>query len=505
MKISRLCLLIALSLPLINHAQNYSNIDFAHRISEKDVKKNIKALTAYKMQGRETGTEGQKLAAAYIYSQFKQYGLRGTTNSTDSLSYFQAFIMSKSCTPTGTLSVNGKLFNNYKDFIADPIQDSISKDLEIVFIGNHPIEKYSEADLSNKAVLFLTSNFHSAFTEVDRIRKYSKAKFIFFADPFHDHLFEKHLKTKKHVLNRMYHLSELAEHNKNPFDSLKSPEQYDFFKSLKEVHIIPISTKLVKTMTGLKTKELKRLMTSRKTLKKSSENRIKLKLKKNSLNIKTENVIGLIKGCEKPEESIVISAHYDHLGIKKGAIYSGANDNASGVAALMEVAQAFKIAAKNGKKPKRSILFVAFSGEEKGLLGSKFFVNHSPVPLEAIKTNLNMDMLGRQDEYHNSSNYIYLLGSSHLNPHLKQISDSLNALYTHLDLDYKLDHPDNPLYGASDQASFVKKGIPSIMYFNGLHKDYHTPEDLSEKLNYKAIEKVAKLVFLTAWELANNP
>ena len=87
---------------------------------------------------------------------------------------------------------------------------------------------------------------------------------------------------------------------------------------------------------------------------------------------------------------------------------------------------------------------------------------------------------------------------------MKQISDSINALYTHLNLDYRFDSPHNPIYGASDQASFVEKGIPSIMYFNGLHKDYHTPGDTADKLNYKAIEKVAQLVILTAWELASK-
>jgi len=501
MKIPRLYLLLALSLPLIISAQNYSNIELAHNISAKNIKKNIKALTAYKMQGRETGTEGQKLAASYIYSQFKQYGLVAADNSIDSLSFFQAFNLNKGNIPSGTIRVRSKVFVNYKDFIADPIQDSISTNLKIVFIGSSPIEAYTGIDFSDKAVLFLTSNFHKAFGKAHKIWKHSKPKFILFADPIHNNLFEKYLQPRKLILKKRYRLIGNTSQRKNPFDSLNSPEQFEFYKNLNKVQIIPISNNMAKTLTGLKLKNLKKLTVNKTHQRNSTETQISIKLKKNINTIQTENVLGLIEGCEKPEEYIVISAHYDHLGRKGGNIFSGANDNASGVAALMEVARTFKMAANNGKTPKRSILFVAFSGEEKGLLGSKYFVNNPPAPINSIKTNLNMDMLGRQDDKQTTSNYIYLLGCSHLDPHLKQISDSINALYTHLNLDYRFDSPHNPIYGASDQASFVEKGIPSIMYFNGLHKDYHTPGDTADKINYKAIEKVAQLVFLTAWEL----
>jgi len=505
MKISRLHLLLALSFPLIISAQNYSNIEFAHTISGKNIKKNIKALTAYKMQGRETGTKGQKLAASYIYSQLKEYGLVAADKSIDSLSFFQAFNLTKGKIPTGTIRVKNKLFFNYKDFIADPIQDSISTNVKIVFIGSSSIESYARIDFSNKAVLFLTSNFHKAFGKAHKIWNHSKPKFILFADPIHNNLFEKYLQPRKLILKKRYRLIGNTSQRKNPFDSLNSPEQFKFYKNLNKVQIIPISNNMAKTLTGLKLKNLKKLTFNKTQQRNSTETQISIKIKRNINPIQTENVLALIEGCEKPEEYILISAHYDHLGRKGGNIFSGANDNASGVAALMELAKTFKMAASNGITPKRSILFVAFSGEEKGLLGSKYFINNPPVPLSSIKTNLNMDMLGRQDYKQSTSNYIYLLGSSHLDPRLKQISDSINALHTNLNIDYKYDTPHNPIYMASDQASFVEKGIPSIMYFNGLHKDYHTPEDTADKLNYKAIKKVAKLVFLTAWELANKP
>ncbi|WP_372644843.1 M28 family metallopeptidase [Ancylomarina sp.] len=497
MKISRFCLFIALSFPLLSFSQNYSNIDFAHRISEKDLGKNVKALCSSIMQGRETGTKGQKQAAVYIYSQFKKYGLKAIDKSQDSLSYFQAFNLSKLRLPSGSIRINKKTFHNYKDFVADPIQDSAFLDLDVIFIGSSSIEDYSDIDFTNKAVLFLTSNFHKAFSQAHKIWKHSKPKLILFNDPINTKSFNRYKHLKKRIRSNQLRLNEPTK------DSIDFKEQASFHRFLKEQYTIPISTRLAKEISGLRSKQLVKLATSN-TNHKTVRSQMKFKIKKDNEIIKTENVLALIEGSEKPEEYILISAHYDHLGTSNGLVYTGANDNASGTAALIEIANTFKQAELKGHSPKRSLIFVAFTGEEKGLLGSKYFVNNSPVLLQSIKTNLNMDMLGRVDDKHQNPDYIYLLGTSDLDPRFKPMSDSLNILHPNLILDYEYDQPHNSLYGASDQASFVKEGIPSIMYFNGLHDDYHTTKDTADKLNYKNIKRVAQLVFLTAWELANQ-
>lgn len=499
MKRSSFCLLIALSFPLVSFSQNYSNIDFAHRISEKDLEKNVKALCSSKMQGRETGTKGQKNAAVYIYSQFKHAGLKAIDKSKDSLSYFQSLKLSKLKLPSGTIKVNKRTFRNYKDFVAGPIQDSTFKDLDIVFIGNSPIENYSEIDFTDKAVLFLTTNFHKAFTQAHQIWKHSKPSLILFCDPINNCLFDRFIHTSKSIRYKRFRLKEPI----NIADTRSSSKESDIYNFLRTQQTIPISVRLAKAITGLKLKELKNIVANQNRTT-PIINHLQLQLIKNDEIIKTENVISLIEGTEKPEEYILISAHYDHLGTHKGLVFHGANDNASGTSALIEIAKTFKDACEKNDPPKRSILFVAFTGEEKGLLGSQFFVNNSPIPLKSIKTNLNMDMLGRVDDMHQNPDYIYLLGTSHLNPKFKPMSDSLNRLYPNLLLDYEYDQPNNPLYGASDQASFVSKKIPAIMYFNGLHEDYHTPEDTADKLNYENIKRVAQLVFLTAWEIANQ-
>lgn len=222
----------------------------------------------------------------------------------------------------------------------------------------------------------------------------------------------------------------------------------------------------------------------------------------------SENVVAFIEGTEKPEEYIVISAHLDHEGIKNGKIYNGADDDGSGTVAILEIAEAFKIAKKNGHAPKRSILFLHATGEEKGLLGSQYFTDVQPlVPLKNIVANLNIDMIGRVDHAHrNDPNYIYLIGSDRLSSELHYISELTNNKYFQLKLDYtynKIDDP-NQFYYRSDHYNFAKHNIPVIFYFNGVHADYHRPTDTPDKIRYTLLEKRTRFIFCTAWELANR-
>lgn len=491
---------IFLSFPLISFAQNYSNIDYARHISEKDIKKNVEVLCSTPMQGRETGTKGQRKAAVYLYSQFKNARLNTIDKSQDSLSYFQKFDLKKLKLATGTIRVNKKIFHNYKDFVINSVQDSIIEELDVVFIGNEPLEAFSDIDLTNKAVLFLSSNVYKTLLHADEIWKHSKPKLILYNNPNNDKRFKRYIKTSKHFRNKRLQLNE----SYDQIDSILAAKKNNFNIHFKPHQIIPISARLTKTITGLKLKQLRNIKNKHTKIKRIT-NHMVLKANNKDENIATENVIAMLEGSEKPDEYILISAHYDHLGTHNGLIYHGANDNASGTAALVQIAKAFKLARQDNLIPKRSLIFVAFTGEEKGLLGSEYFVNNSPIPLKSIKANLNIDMIGRFDEKHKFADYVYLLGTSNLNPKLKPMSDSLNALHSHLKLNYEFNKPNSSLYYASDQASFISKEIPAIMYFNGIHKDYHTEKDTPNKLNYKNIERVSRLIFLTALELANQP
>jgi Zn-dependent M28 family amino/carboxypeptidase len=222
----------------------------------------------------------------------------------------------------------------------------------------------------------------------------------------------------------------------------------------------------------------------------------------------TENVLGFIKGSEKPDEIIVISAHYDHVGIYDGEIYNGADDDGSGSVALLEMAQAFQMAIKDGFKPKRSLLFLHVTAEEIGLLGSKYYTDIQPIfPLENTITNLNIDMIGRVDDAHlDNPNYVYLIGTDRLSSDLHKLSEKINNQYIKMDLDYTYNSESDPnrFYYRSDHYNFAKNDIPCIFYFNGVHADYHKPTDTPDKINYDLLAKRTQLIFATAWELANT-
>lgn len=222
----------------------------------------------------------------------------------------------------------------------------------------------------------------------------------------------------------------------------------------------------------------------------------------------SENVAAFIKGTEKPNEIIVISAHLDHIGLHDGEINNGADDDGSGTVAILEIAEAFKAAKKEGNGPKRSILFLHVTGEEIGLFGSRYYTDVDPIfPLKNTVANLNIDMIGRVDQKHeNGKNYLYLIGSDRLSKELHDVSEAVNKKYINLDLDYTYNDVNDPnrFYYRSDHYNFAKNNIPVIFYFNGTHEDYHKPTDTPDKINYEFLETRAQLIFYTAWELANR-
>jgi len=222
----------------------------------------------------------------------------------------------------------------------------------------------------------------------------------------------------------------------------------------------------------------------------------------------TYNVMGYVKGDTYPDEVIIISAHYDHLGVKKGEMFRGADDNASGTSALLEIGQAFALAAEDGTRPKRSILFLALGAEEKGLVGSAYYTDEAPVfPLKNTVANLNMDMIGHLDELHpEDPNFVSIVGSDWQSTDLHHIHEEANEKYVGLALDYtfnSITHPERFFY-RSDQYNFAKNGIPVIFYTSGDHQDYHKTTDTVGNLQFERIQKVAQLVFYTAWEIANR-
>ncbi len=221
----------------------------------------------------------------------------------------------------------------------------------------------------------------------------------------------------------------------------------------------------------------------------------------------SENVLAYIEGYEYPEELLIVSGHLDHLGMEDDTIHFGADDNGSGSMAILEIAQAFKIAEMAGCSPKRSILFIHLTAEEIGLYGSQYYVKNPVFKLENTIANLNIDMIGRVDNKHEgNSNYIYVIGADRISKELHYVSEKVNNTFYDLELDYTYNEEDDPnhYYYRSDHYNFAKQNIPVIFYFNGEHKDYHKPTDTADKINYELLEIRTKLIFATAWHLANQ-
>ncbi len=223
---------------------------------------------------------------------------------------------------------------------------------------------------------------------------------------------------------------------------------------------------------------------------------------------KSENVLAYIEGAEKPEEVVIISSHLDHEGIdKNGKIYYGADDDGSGTVAMMEMAEAFKLATDEGYRPKRSILFLHVTAEEIGLQGSRYYTENPVFDLDKTVANLNIDMIGRVDDYHKfNKDYVYLIGSDRLSTQLHYLSEHVNTMYFNINLDYKYNrrNESNRYYYRSDHYNFAKNNIPVIFYFNGEHEDYHQITDTPDKIDYQLLQRRTKLIFATAWELANR-
>jgi Zn-dependent M28 family amino/carboxypeptidase len=237
---------------------------------------------------------------------------------------------------------------------------------------------------------------------------------------------------------------------------------------------------------------------------------VQMDIQKRTALLQSSNVVGLLPGTDLKDEYLFITAHYDHEG-KRGdsVIYYGADDDGSGTVSVIELAEAFAKAKAEGKGPRRSIVFMTVSGEEKGLWGSAYYGENPIFPLEKTTADLNIDMIGRMDPKRtmgDSTNYVYVVGDDKLSSDLRTINEAANKKYTKLELDYKFNDPKDPMriYYRSDHYNFAKHGVPIIFYFNGTHADYHRPTDTPDKINYPLLAKRAQLVFYTAWEMANR-
>ncbi|RZL02530.1 MAG: M28 family peptidase, partial [Hymenobacter sp.] len=498
------------------------SLAYATSITAEGLRQDLTVLASDAYEGRETGKKGQKMAADYLANAFAAAGLVGPVAGSDNR-YLQHFAMRRAAldAPASTQVVGGKTYHGNQDFYAFSTDDTFGQPtaLQPAFIGySVQEEKYSDftgtPDYKGKDVILLMSEPLTAqgksllgaggkpspyaSTDIKGLQAREKAVFSLGA---------------RSVILVLPTAQAFAQVPAN-FGELIKQERLSFVdgKPRHGLNVLLVSPELGAQLLGTTPTGLAQYHQAVGKAGKAIASPFKpaattVQLVQKTEVFTTENVLGYLEGTDKKDEVLVVSAHYDHLGIKDGVVYNGADDDGSGTVSVLAMARAFAQAKKDGHGPRRSLLFLANTGEEEGLLGSKYYTDHPVFPLENTVTDLNIDMVGRVDSLHQGQgDYLYVVGDDRLSAELHTLSEATNQQYGPIALDYKYNDPNDPerTYYRSDHYSFAKHNIPVIFYTSGEHADYHEPTDDVEKIDFPAMARRNQLIFHTAWALANR-
>ncbi len=466
-------------------------VRYAKTITVPELREHLTTLSSDAYLGRDTGKEGQKMAATYLKNEFMKDGIPPVPVSDTTLiidGYFQPYDLIEErkgsitlMTKEDTLGLKSGLVYFGENLRLDRVVD------RVLWLRN------GEGKALNKPVAPVVLIQEDGTKEVmemmvwaggrmEVLRKLG-AEVILIATP-----------RMQEIVDRLDH--QLGGTRVRLADGAKA-------KDVSSTQMIMVDASRMDqllvntTWAKLKSKKAGRSVPTLFTLKYTSKEQA----------LRAENVLAYIEGSDKKNELVVLTAHYDHIGVQDGVVYNGADDDGTGTVALIEIAQAFAKAKAEGHGPRRSVLVMPVSGEEKGLLGSRYYSDHPIFPLENTVADLNIDMIGRTDSTHEDrAPYVYVIGSDRLSQGLHDANELANEQYTGLDLDYSFNEPDDPnrFYFRSDHYNFARKGVPSIFYFSGVHEDYHQPSDDVEKIQFDLLLQRTLLVFHTAWMLANQ-
>jgi hypothetical protein len=496
---NRLLMVLFILIPFagISQKKDKDAMKAAATITPDALKKHLYVIASKEMEGRDTPSPGLEKAATYIENTFKNLGLAAGNNG----SYRQYYTLYRDSMTNAVMKVNGTTLELNKDY--QPQANNYAAAMrfsELVFAGygisdGDNRDDYKDLKVGGKLVMIADgvpadykstqTGFNapaSAFGKMNAAMNHGAAAVIIVYNNFP----RRTMNVNSNYSVNGYRASQL------PFTFTVSPdvaarimgdEGRDLFAKLKDGSLKP----------------------------KTYPAEIDLQFEKSSKTAQASNVIGVLEGTDLKDEYVFITGHYDHLG-KRGdsVIYYGADDDGSGTTAVMQLAEAFAKAKKDGHGPRRTMVFMTVSGEEKGLWGSGYYNNHPIFPQEKTTVDLNIDMIGRIDatrKQGDSMNYVYVVGDDKISTDLKTISEATNNTYMKMELDYKFNDPKDPnrIYFRSDHYNFAQKGIPIIFYYDGmLGADYHRPTDTPDKIYYDLFAKRAQLVFYTAWEMANR-
>ncbi len=472
-------------------------------INKENIRYNLEFFASDELQGRETATIGEQIASRFLELELKKCGIKPLPELNG---YFQKFpVRYKQVSEKSAVTVKKdgeSLQLRYEDeFICNPgTTTKITGEYPIVFAGygfSKPewnLDSYAGLDVKNKIVVVLNA-FPPALrdtvlseyqlymlnrTRIATARSKGAAAVLF---------------TVGILPGESY--DEYADYFSGPV--ISAPEN-DPGNGKSAFAVLYAGKETLKRLFGESAESLIRdAMESKPLTSFHSGLTAQISIKIVDESRYGRNVIGVIEGSdpELRKEYVAIGAHYDHLGIRRGEIYNGADDDASGTIGVLEVARAL---CEQGK-PKRSVLVVFHSGEEKGLLGSAYLTENLSITSNII-AQINLDMIGREHV-----DTIYCIGTDKLSSQLRPLVEEANRNSANIVLNYKFDDPNDPmkLFYRSDHFNYAKKGIPIVFFYDYMLEDYHKSTDDADKINFEKIERVSNLVYSIVSELANAP
>ncbi len=485
---------IAFAQAPIKVAKSEIAMKYGNSITVEDLKEDLTILASDALEGRETGKRGQKMAAAFIESAFRDLGLQPVIKNGDKMSYFQEVELVATRPGDIYIKIGDETLKNMEGGVvySGTGQDTQEIPVDIVYGGTGSEAELTSLDMTNKGLVIIQPD-RINMRNASKMAYKNGAKMVFVVNQDSDEKFEEYLKKYSRYLT-------------NERLGLASAES-DF--AMGNFYIKPsVAERLTKT-------SMEKLLKANEDFEKGKTNAL-AKIKGNKAYFKlgvekreviSENVLGFLEGSDLKDEIVIITAHYDHVGVNDGKVYNGADDDGSGTVGLLEIAEAFSMAKAEGHGPRRSVLFMPVTGEEKGLLGSAYYAEHPVFPFENTMVDLNIDMIGRiGNRNFETEDYVFLVGADKLSQELHDISEEVNHTYTNLHLDYTFNDQDHPerIYYRSDHWNFAKNNVPIIFYYNGSHIDYHKDTDTVDKIEFDLLKKRTELIFYTAWELANR-
>lgn len=490
----RKLLLPALLIASLSTFSQKQAVDFANKyaqtITAAGLKEKLVVIAGAEMEGRETASPGQRKAAAYIENYFQKLGLLPGTATGYQMQYpvYQDTLIEAS------LKANTKAYKPGEGFSVNiaSVASGTYYISEIVFasygITDSSRNDYSDLVIKDKWVLIFEGS-PDAGVITDRKSPYSN--------------YAKTQHAKSLGAKGVFIMAANFEKKETP--NTKG-NMYLKKEATTAVPVITVSSDVAHVLLGLNPAQL--LQSIKNIPLGSYKTNTQFTVNKRTMSLQSSNVIALLPGTTKKDEYVLVTSHYDHLGMRGKEIFYGADDDGSGTTGVLQIAEAWAKAKNEGHPPARNIVFMTVSGEEKGLLGSEFYSGNPTFPLNKTSVDLNIDMIGRIDPKYvgDSLNYLYIIGDDKLSSNLRPITDSVNKRYVNMQLDRRFNDLTDPnrYYYRSDHYNFAKNGVPVIFYFNGTHADYHRSTDTVDKINFDLMAKRARLVFYTSWEMANR-